>query len=100
MSVGPFLKREIVVSARRGAATSERRAAVILMSVVLGGWVFAWDWNGWDRSSVRGASKFARSVFGWSVGVQTLLGLGFVLTVVASGIPSERDRKRLDSLLA
>lgn len=100
MAVGPFLKRELVVSVRRGAAMSERRAAVILMAVVLGGWGLAWDWNGWDRASVRGASKFARSVFGWAVGVQALLGLGYVMSVVASGIPSERDRKSLDSLLA
>ncbi|GAC1448972.1 MAG: hypothetical protein NVSMB9_32640 [Isosphaeraceae bacterium] len=72
----------------------------MLTTAVGAGCVLAWEWWGWDRSSVAGASSFAHSTFAWVVAAQAVLAMGFVPALVAPGIASERDGKSLDSLLA
>ena len=100
MSLGPFLRRELITSVRRGTAFSDRRDAVVLMMAVVAGCVVVWDWWGWDRASVAGAASFALSTFGLIVAAQVVLVLGLVPALVAPAIASERDRKSLDALLA
>src|SRR4051795_6167854 len=100
MSLGPFLRRELITSVRRGTAFSDRRNAVVLVTAVVAGCVVVWDRWGWDRISVDGATSFAHSTFGLVVAAQALLVLGLVPARVAPSIASERDRKSLDSLLA
>jgi ABC-type Na+ efflux pump permease subunit len=100
MALGPFLKRELITSVRRGTAFSDRRSAVVLVSVVAAGCVVAWDWWGWDRASVAGAASFALATFRVIVAAQAVLALALVPGLVAPIIASERDRKSLDSLLA
>ena len=60
----------------------------------------AWDWWGWDRSSVGGAARFALVTFGLIVAALAFLELAWVPGLVAPAVASERDRKSLDSLLA
>jgi ABC-type transport system involved in multi-copper enzyme maturation permease subunit len=100
MSLGPFLRRELVVSVRRGTAFSDRRGAVVLTAVVVAGCFVAWDWWGWDRASVAGAASFALATFAWIVASQAVLALWLVPALIAPAIASERDRQSLDSLLA
>lgn len=100
MSLGPFLRRELITSARRGTAFSDRCSAVVLVAAVVVGCVVVWDWRGWDRASVAGATSFALSTFGLIVAGQAFLAMGHVPALVAPLIASERDRKSLDSLLA
>ena len=98
--LGPFLRRELITSVRRGTAWSDRRSAVVLTTAVITGCVVAWNWRGWDRASVAGAASFALTAFGLSVAAQAVLLLGLVPALVAPAIASERDRKSLDALLA
>ncbi len=100
MALGPILKRELIRSVRRKETFHNRAAAAGLAMVVVAGCVAAWDWWGWDRASVRGASRFALATFGLIVAVQAMLTLGMVPGEVAPAIASERDRKSLDALLA
>jgi len=99
MSLEPFLKRELLTSLRRGAAFSDRRGAVVLMTAVVAGWVMVWDWGGWDRASVAGAAGFGLAMFGFIVAAQAILAIAGGFAQVASRIDSERDRKSLDALL-
>jgi ABC-type transport system involved in multi-copper enzyme maturation permease subunit len=100
MWLGPFLKRELVTSVRRGAAFTDRCGALVVAALVLVGCGLTWDWRGWDRTSVAGAASFALWVFAWTIGALTFLEIALVPACVAPGIASERDRKSLDSLLA
>ncbi len=100
MSLGPFLKRTLITSVRRGTIFSERRGAVLLMAAIVAGCVLVWDWRGWDRSSSVGVGPFALAMFGVLAAAQIVLVLGLVPTLVAPSIASERDRKSLDALLA
>src|SRR5260370_28306864 len=100
MSLGPFLRRELIASVRRGTAFSDRRSAVVLISVVVAACVVVWDWWGWDRASVAGAASLALTTFGLMVTAEVFLTMVFVPAMVAPIIASERDRKSLDSLLA
>jgi ABC-type transport system involved in multi-copper enzyme maturation permease subunit len=100
MPVAPFLTRELTTSLRRGTAFSARRSGVLLVTLVLVGCVAAWDWWGWDRSSVAGAASFALATAGLVVAAAAAFALGLVPAAVAPLIASERDRKSLDSLLA
>lgn len=99
MALGPFLRRELLTSARRGAVFAERRAVVVLAALVVALCVAIWDGKGKDRASVAGASSFARVTFAWVVAAQAIFAIGLVPILVAPGIASERDRKSLDSLL-
>lgn len=100
MSLGPFLRRELITSVRRGTAFSDRRGPLVLTALVVAGCAVAWDWWGWDRASVAGASSFALATFAWIVATQAVLAPGLVPVLVAPAIAAERDRKSLDSLLA
>ncbi len=100
MSLKPFLRRKLIISARRGTVFSERCAAASLMATIIAGSVLVWDWWGWDRSSVLGMASFAWKTFGLLVAAQAVLVLGLVTTLVAPSIAVERDRKSLDALLA
>jgi ABC-type Na+ efflux pump permease subunit len=100
MSLGPFLRRELITSVRRGTAFSDRRSAVVLLTMVVAACVVVWDWWGWDRASVAGAASLALTTFGLMVAAQVVLTLVSVPAMVAPAIASERDRKSLDSLLA
>jgi hypothetical protein len=99
MPLGPFLRRGLVVSMRRGTAFSDRRGAVVLTAVVVAGWTVGWDWWGKDRASVGGAASFAQAMYGWIVVAQAVFAMALVPALVAPAIASERDRKSLDSLL-
>src|SRR5206468_4183730 len=99
MSLGPFLRREMLTSARRGTASSDRRRSVLLAMFSVAACVVAWDWWGWDRASVAGAASFALAAFGLVVAAEAFLVVGEVPALVAPAIASERDRKSLDSLL-
>ena len=100
MSFGLFLKRELITSTRRGAAFSDRRHAVYLAAMLIGGCFAVWEWRGWDRGSVAGASSFGFAMFSVLVVVETVLVMGFMAGTAAPAIAQERDKKSLDSLLA
>ena len=99
MSIGSFLRREYVVSIERGELFRDRILAAALAGTAVVSCLLVWDWKGWDRTSVAGASSFAQVAFGFVVAAQACISVGFVLTV-ARAIASERDRKSLDALLA
>jgi ABC-type transport system involved in multi-copper enzyme maturation permease subunit len=100
MDLGPFLKRELLCLARRGTARSDRCGLAVVAALVVAGCAVAWDWHGWDRTSVAGAAEFAVWVFAWTVGLVTLLTIALVPDYVAPAIAAERDRATLDALLA
>src|SRR4051794_10720678 len=99
MSLGPFLRRELITSVRRGGAFNDRFIAVVLVTAAIAGCVGFWDWWGWDRASVAGAARFAEVTSRLIVVALTLIAIGESLRVARS-IASERDRKSLDALLA
>jgi ABC-type transport system involved in multi-copper enzyme maturation permease subunit len=100
MLMGPFLKRELLCLARRGTARSDRCALAVVAALVVAGCAVAWEWHGWDRTSVAGAAEFALWVFGWTAGLVGLLTIALVPDYVAPAIAAERDRASLDALLA
>ena len=100
MPFGLFVRRELITSTRRGAAFAERRQAVYVAALLIGGCFGVWEWRDWDRESVAGASSFGFAMFAALVALETVLVLGFVAGTAAPAIAGERDRKSLDSLLA
>jgi ABC-type Na+ efflux pump permease subunit len=100
MALGPILRRELVTKMRRAETFHNRAASAGLALAVVVGCVATWDLSGWDRASVRGASRFAMATFGLIVAVQAVLTMVLVPGEVAPVIASERDRKSLDALLA
>jgi ABC-2 family transporter protein len=100
MSIGLFLRREIITSTRRGAAFSERWQGASAAGLLVVGCFAVWDWWGWDRVSVAGAASFGFAMFGVLILAELMLTTGLVASTTAAAIASERDRKSLDSLLA
>jgi ABC-type transport system involved in multi-copper enzyme maturation permease subunit len=100
MSLRPFLKRELAISARSGRASKDREIAVILAGSTVVGCLLLWDKQGWDRESILGAHRFGLAVFGVLVFGMSLTALGCVVQHVSAAIAAERDRKSLDALLA
>jgi len=100
MTVAPFLKRELIVSVRRGGAFADRRVSALLPAVVVVGSVVVWHLLEWDPSAIESAAWFALSTFGCVIASLTFLAIGLVPSLVAPAIASERDRRSLDSLLA
>jgi hypothetical protein len=70
-----------------------------MLLVVVVGFGF-WDYLGWDRSTVAGASRFGLVSFGLAVSALAALGLPIVIPQVSRGIAADRDRRSLDALLA
>ena len=99
MSIGPFLRREYVVSIERRELFRDRLRAAVLTGTAVVSCLVVWDWKRWDRTSVAGAASFAHVALGLVVAVQACISVGFVLPV-AGAIASERDGKSLDALLA
>ena len=100
MTIGPFLRRELATSVRGGRAFADRRMGAILAGLILSGLLWLWDYQGWDRASVAGSSRFGLAAAGAMVGGLVLLALGVVVHHSALAIAAERDRKTLDALLA
>lgn len=100
MRVGPILRRELITSVRSSRIDSDRRAALLLAATAVGGCFGVYDWKGWDRATVAGASRFGLAIF--AVLIAALAGLAAVLVMgpISAAIASERDRKTLDALLA
>jgi len=100
MLLGPIFGRELITSARRAGTFGNRAFAAGLAAAIVGACAWAWDWQGWDRSSVAGAAAFGLKAFGVIAAVQAIFVMVVVPTEVAPGIAGERDRKSLDTLLA
>jgi hypothetical protein len=98
MQLGPIVRRELVISVRRESAFRERTLVAGLVTAVIVGVVGAWDYAGWDRFSIAGASQWGLTVFGAVIAVQTIFAVG-VISTVALAIARERDRKTLDAVL-
>jgi hypothetical protein len=99
MLFGPFLRREWVTSVRSLRMFRHRLKSVAAVAVAVAGLFLLWDWRGWDRASVSGASRFGLYLFGMVLAVQA--GLAFqLLSTLGPSIAGERDRKSLDALLA
>ena len=100
MQLGPFIRRALITSARRGAVFADRVAAVIVTAATVAGCTLFWDRLGWDRTTIAGAAWFGVSTFGVVMSILALVASAFACSQAAPTIPSERDRKSLDSLLA
>ena len=100
MLFGPIFRRELMTSARRSETFANRAATAGLAAAIVGACAGVWDWLGWDRASVAGASAFGLKVFGVLVVMQAIFAMAVVPVEVAPGIAAERDRKTLDALLA
>lgn len=98
--MGPILRRELIVLARRRATYSDRAVLAGLVLGALVGSAVVWDHLGRDRATGPGATRFAHAAFGLVVAVLTVLTVGGVPAAVAPGVAGERDRKTLDALLA
>ena len=100
MGIWPFLRREYVVSVRRGDLFRDRLRAAAAVGLAVAAWLIVWDyWLGWDRASVAGAALFAHVAFGLVVAMQTSVAIGLVIPV-SKAVAGERDKKTLDALLA
>ncbi len=100
MSIGLFLRRELIASVRGARAFADRRNAGLLMAAIVAGGFVLWDWVGWDRASVGGNYWFALAMFGMMVAGQACLTVMFLVPEVGAAIALERERKSLDALLA
>jgi hypothetical protein len=100
MPLGPFLRRELILSVRSSRAFADRRNAVLLTALGVVGVFLLWDYWGWDRTSVSGGHRFGLAMFFVAVAGMVLFALGVIIPQVAGAIASERDRKSLDALLA
>ncbi len=99
MTLGPFLRRELVTLVRRGRAFSNRRHVVLLMAVIVAGMILLWDWRGWDRASLSGTRRFGEVTFTLLFTALTGLAIGILGPQAAVLIAGERDQKTLDALL-
>jgi ABC-type Na+ efflux pump permease subunit len=99
MVLGPFLRREMITSARSAGVIRERLMALLLVTGGVAGLVVVWDEWGWDRTSVSAAAWFALVAFRVTAFAQAGIAILLVIASVAPAIASERDRKSLDALL-
>lgn len=99
MAIEPFVRREFGASVEGASLFRDRLLAALPAGAAVVGCLGVWDWMGWDRLSVGGASLFAHAAFGLVAVVQMGIAFGFT-SRLAVAIASERDRKSLDSLLA
>ncbi len=100
LMIGPFLGRELGTSVRGGRAFADRRMGSVLAGSIVLGLVLLWDYQGWDRASPAGSSRFGLAATAAMVGGLILQALGVVVQQSARSIASERDKKTLDALLA
>lgn len=100
MSLGAFLRRELLVLSRQHGTFRTRAAAVATASVVLGSIVVTLDWAGLANYSPAGMSAFTLRAFG---ALMVLHALGVWVAIpgeVAPCIALERERRTLDLLLS
>ena len=100
MLLGPIFSRELMTSARRTDSFQNRAYTAVLAAAIVGGCAGFWDWKGWDRASVAGASAFGLRAFAAIVAVQAFFVMVIIPSEVAPGVAGERDRRSLDALLA
>src|SRR5258707_5953434 len=99
MAIGPILRKELILTARRGATYAGRATFVAELLLVIGAieaCAYAFEW---DRSTVAAQAGFALRAFAALAGITMLLALMITPTMVAPSIAIERDKKSLDALL-
>jgi ABC-type Na+ efflux pump permease subunit len=99
MAIGPILRKELILTARRGATYTGRAAhaaELLLVIAAMEACAYAFEW---DRSTVAAQANFALRAFAALAGVLMLLALMVAPMMVAPSIATERDKKSLDALL-
>jgi hypothetical protein len=99
MRIGLFLRRDLLATSRRGSTFGGRAFVAGLVLAVIAAVFAIWDANGWERASLSGMTGFTLRIFGFVVGLLTVLLMVGVPNEVAAGLAGERDRKTLDVLL-
>jgi len=99
MSLGPFLKRELMTSSWRNEMFRHRVITSAILVLALGALVVGWSWSGRDRSTVAGMAQFGLTAFALLVTMLASLTLGLVIAEIAPAIAAKRDKKTLDLLL-
>jgi hypothetical protein len=100
MWIGPFLKRELITSARRRQLFQDRFTATGLVAAAVGACVVIAVRNEIDPASVFGVRFLAQTTFGVLVALLTGGVIAHTPVVLGAVIARERDRKSLDSLLS
>jgi hypothetical protein len=90
----------MLTAARRPSMFWDRCLIATVAAAVAAVVIVAWDWWGWDRTSVSGARQCALAAFAGVIAVLTMLGLGVVIGEVSPGVALERDRRTIDALLS
>jgi len=99
MSLGPFLKRELMTSSWRNEMFRHRVITVAIVVLALGVLFPAWSFGGRERSTVSGMAQFGLMAFALLVVIVGCLTLGLVIAEIAPAIAAKRDKKTLDLLL-
>src|SRR5437764_11044305 len=63
MPLGPILRRELLISSRHTGIFWDRVVSGAVVLAILAGNLVAWDYWGWDRTSVAGMAGFHRATF-------------------------------------
>jgi ABC-type transport system involved in multi-copper enzyme maturation permease subunit len=100
MLIEPFLRRELVSSARRRQLFQDRFVGTALVTAIVAGGAAYASWNGLNPSSVFGVRLLGQASFGFVVAIAAGLSMVQVPMELSAAIASERDRKSLDSMLA
>ncbi|MEA2632498.1 MAG: hypothetical protein QOE66_2717, partial [Chloroflexota bacterium] len=99
MAIGPIVRKELIVAARRRQTYVGRASSVVVLLLLVGSIEACAYAFGWDRATIRGQAEFTIRTFGALAGVLMLLALMVSPTEVAPGVATERDKKSLDALL-
>src|SRR5262249_13899428 len=99
MPFGPFLRKELIIAARRRDTYVSRASSAGVLLVAIGAMEACAYAFGWDRASVAGQGDFAMRVLGLVAGLTMVSVLMAAPIQVAPVVAIERDKKSLDALL-
>lgn len=100
MALGLLIKREAQGLARSRRVGRDRVVGVLLVVGVVAGCVVFWDRFGWERGSRPAQARLAQLQFALAAFTLACVAIALVVQQVAPAIATDRDRKRLDALLA
>jgi ABC-type Na+ efflux pump permease subunit len=100
MRLEPFLKRELIISARRKDLFRDRLIVASIVTGVVAGCLVIISRSGLDLDTGRALQWLGLVAFSSIVSIVGALVLAQIPAATAAAIAIERDRKTLDSLLA